>query len=277
MTPAVMWCENNCVHCWRPIEYNLGTNLGEYDGPKEILEGIIKKRKELMMGLKGAHGVDPKKFEEALEPKLFTMSLSGEPTIYPRLGDLFEEIRKRGAVSFLVTNGMNPEALRKMAAENKLPTQITVSTNAPNKELFIRWVRSSKQNAWEVFNETLDVIRELKGKVRRVIRLTLAKPGTKEGPFKDLTNMKNEHVEQYADLIRKAEPEFIHVKGYKALGYSRDRLGYDKQPLHEEVREFAEKLEKELEKDNYYIAMEDVRSCVVLIAKKGVEIQISQI
>ncbi|MEI7513650.1 MAG: radical SAM protein, partial [bacterium] len=145
-SPAVMWCENQCLHCWRPIEMNFGSclNKEEIDDPKEIIDKIVEARKKLLMGFKGNKNVDAKKFKEALEPTLFTMSLSGEPTIYPRLAEMIKEIRKRKAVSFLVTNGQNPQAIAKLKKENALPTQLTVSMNAPNEKLFKVWHRSTK-------------------------------------------------------------------------------------------------------------------------------------
>jgi len=268
MTPAVMWCENQCLHCWRPIELNLGTELPKVDDPIEILNGIVEARKKLFMGFKGREGIDMKKFEEALEPKLYTMSLSGEPTLYPRLGEMFAEIRKRNAVSFLVTNGLNPDVIANLET---LPTQITVSTNAPNEKLFKIWHRSTKKNAWKKFNETLDVIRGLQGKVRRVIRLTLVDKG-KEGKFNEMTNMIEKNVSEYVDLIEKAEPDFVHVKGYKSVGYARARMGYDNQPWFDAVKEYALKICAGLE--DYEVAAEDERCCVVMLAKKGMKLKI---
>jgi len=262
-SPSVMWCENQCLHCWRPIELNLGTDLPAVDDPVEILDKIVEARKKLLEGFRGREGIDMKKFEEALEPKLYTTSLSGEPTLYPRLGEMFAEIRRRGAVSFLVTNGLNPHVIENLET---LPTQITVSTNAPNKKLFDIWHRSTKPNAWEVFNETLDVIREMKGRVRRVIRLTLVDVG-KEGEFKDKTNMTEENVGEYCDLIKKAEPDFVHVKGYKSVGYARPRMGYDNQPWFDAVKGYALKMKENL--DDYEVAAEDERSCVVCLKRKG--------
>jgi len=262
MTPSVMWCENQCLHCWRPIEMNLGADLPTVDDPIEILDGIVAARKKLLMGFKGRRGIDMKKFKEALEPSLYTMSLSGEPTIYPRLGEMFAEIRRRGAVSFLVTNGLNPDVVKNLET---LPTQITVSMNAPNEKLFDVWHRSIKKNAWEVFNETLDVIRDLKN-VRRVVRLTLVDVG-EEGKFNEMTNMSGENVGEYCDLIRKASPDFVHVKGYKSVGYARARMGYDKQPWFEAIKEYALKMNEEL--DDYEVGAEDERSCVVMLKRKG--------
>ncbi|MFA5061129.1 MAG: radical SAM protein [Candidatus Pacearchaeota archaeon] len=273
MTPSVMWCENRCVHCWRPIEMSLGTTLPKIDEPKEILDGIVEARKKLLEGFRGRKGVDLKKYEEALEPKLYTMSLSGEPTLYPKLGEMFKEIRRRGAVSFLVTNGLNPDAIESLK-EEELPTQITVSTNAPNEKLFIIWHRSCKKDAWKEFNQTLDVIRNLKGKVRRVIRLTLVKKG-KDGKFNDLTNMSEENIGEYSSLIKKAEPDFIHIKGFKSIGYARERLGYDRQPWFSEVKEYALKILGNLE--DYEFGGEDESSCVVMLKKKDVEAKIKKI
>jgi tRNA wybutosine-synthesizing protein 1 len=308
MTPSVMWCENKCLHCWRPIEMNLGTSLPEVDDPVEILDGIIAKRREMLMGMKGNSKVDASTFEGDIEPSLFTMSLSGEPTLYPRLGELFAEIRRREKVSFLVTNGLNPDVIRGLEKTrieksdkdngtltnaddtgdgkeivNGLPTQLVVSTNAPNEELFLKWHRSSKRDAWERFLETLDVMRELEGKVRRVVRLTLVKKGS-EGEFVGMTNMGDDNVDEYVDLIRRAGPDFVHVKGYKAVGYAKDRMGYDSQVWHDEVRGFAEKILERLSQrddpkgpDGYSIRAEEERSCVVCVARDGVGLEIERV
>jgi len=246
---------------------NLTPNDNLSDDPKEILDKIIEARKSLMIGLKGDYRISKKKFEEALKPTLFTFSLIGESTLYKRLPELIKEVRKRKAISFLVTNGLHPEMIKRLERENVLPTQITLSTNAPNKKLYDFWHNSSRKNAWKTFNKTLNIIRNLKGKTRRVIRLTLVKKGIKIGKFKNISNMKKEHVSQYAKLIRKSEPDFIHVKGFMSVGWSRNRIGYDKMPWHHEVLEFAKKLEKELEKEEYKILEQAERSCVVLLGK----------
>lgn len=273
MTPAVMWCENQCLHCWRPIEMNLGTELPSVDDPVEILDGIIAKRREMLQGMKGNSKVDVGRFDELIEPKLFTMSLSGEATLYPRLGEMFVEIRRRGAVSFLVTNGLNPSAIRKLK-EDGLPTQLVISCNAPNENLFLQWHRSTKKEAWKTFLESLDVMKSLKGKVRRVVRLTLVKKG-EEGEFGGMTNMSEENLGEYVSLIKRAEPDFVHVKGYKAVGFAKDRMGYDNQVWHDEVRDYAGKICGGL--DGYSIKAEDERSCVVCIAKDGVGLEIKKV
>lgn len=275
MTPAVMWCENQCLHCWRPIEMNLGTELPSVDDPVEILDGVVAKRRKMLMGMKGNSKVDVENFEKDIEPKLFTMSLSGESTLYPRLGEMFTEIRRRGAVSFLVTNGLNPEVVKDLdKGKGELPTQLVTSMNAPNERLFLQWHRSMKKDAWNVFLESLDVMRGLKGKVRRVIRLTLVKKG-KDGEFAGMTNMTEKNLDEYVELIRRAAPDFVHVKGYKAVGFAKDRMGYDSQVWHDEILSFSEMLCERLE--DFEIGAEDERSCVVALVRRGAEMGISKI
>jgi len=273
-SPAVMWCENRCLHCWRPIEMNLGIKINEADKPKEILNKIIEARKKLLMGFKGNKGISSKKFKEALNPNFFTFSLSGEATLYPKLAELIKEIKKRDAIAYLVTNGQNPDVLKKLEKKNALPTQIVISTNAPNEKLFKIWHNSIRKDAWKRFNETLKLMKKWKGKTRRVIRLTLVREGDDSEKLKELSNMKDEHIKEYAKLIRIAEPDFIHVKGFKSLGYSRKRMGYSKQPFHEEIQDFAEKLKKELEDLGYKKLGEDERSCVVILGKSKEKMKI---
>jgi len=280
MTPNVMNCENMCLHCWRPIEFNLGVDIKESMKPKELLAGILEERKKLLNGFLGRRGIDKDKVLKAMEPSLYTMSLSGEPTLYPYLRELFNLIREKGKVSFLVTNGQNPDVLKRLE-RGGLPTQIAISTNASNKELFEKWHRSCNKDSWERFLRSLDVLKKLNGKVRRVVRLTVVKEGDGEEKqenaggdlvYNDYNNMRDEHVEEYADLVRRADSDFVHVKGFKSVGKSRERFGYDKQPWFDEVKKFAKKLEEEL--DDYEIKGEDERCCVLLLVKKGKELKI---
>lgn len=276
MTPSVIWCEHSCVHCWRPVEkYKEPKTIKDakfFNEPKEIIEGIIEKRKNLLMGFKGSKSLDKEEFKKALNPSLFTMSLAGEPTLYPKLGKLFKEIRSREAVSFLVTNGQNPQVINSFK-DDEFPTQLVISTNAPNESLYNIWHRSIKKDAWKTFNKSLAQMKSLKGKVRRVIRLTLAKTSP-SGKAKNLTNMSEENIGEYVALIKKAEPDFIHIKGFKSIGYARKRMDYSKQPWHEEIKEYARKIESNL--NDYKIRADYPRSCIVMLARDGAELKIKK-
>jgi len=237
----------------------------EVNNPKEILDGIIEERKKLLMGFKGNKKIDKKKFKEALNPTLFTLSLSGEPTLYPYLEELIKEIRKRKAMSFLVTNGLEPEKIKELSRKNCLPTQLVVSVNSPNKRLYDSWHKSLEKNAWGKLNKTLRLMANLK--CRTVIRLTLVRG----------INMKKENAKQYAKIIKKANPLFIHVKSYVSRGYSQKRINWKKMPTHSEIKDFSKELLKFLPKYKFLDEKIDSRVILLGIDKNRMKIEESEL
>jgi len=246
MTPS-FYCPNKCVHCWRAIEYTNGEEIpGEIDSPEEIINESIKAQRKLLKGFNiDKHSkkiqlskANQEKYAESEEPMQFAISLSGEPTVYPYIGELIQELRKRGKTSFLVTNGLFPEKIKELIKNKQLPTQLYVSVNAPNEILYNKFHRSIKKDAWEKFNETLNLLPKLKGKTRTVFRMNLVK---------DL-NMLPEQAREYAYMIKKSQPKFIEIKGFMSVGFARERLGYDRMPTDKEMEEFIEILLKELKK-----------------------------
>ncbi|MCS7119802.1 MAG: 4-demethylwyosine synthase TYW1 [Nitrososphaerota archaeon] len=232
MTPY-LGCNCHCIYCWR-LHYGdrvgvngKGLRLGvdELDEPSHIMEDAIEKRRLLLIGWKGNPRVDRRKFEEALKPTMVTMSLTGEPTLYPRISEMIEEAAKRGMITFLVTNGTVPEALEDM---NPLPFQLYVSISAPNKKLYKRIVRPMVKDAWERLNRTLELLPSLE--TRRVLRLTVIK-GWNTG-----------YYEEFAEIVRKAEPHFVEVKAYEWVGQSQKRLPKNAMPFMADVQEFARKI-----------------------------------
>jgi len=258
MAPCVMNCQNQCLHCWRPIELTEGIKMkGKIMKPSEIIDKSIEMQRKMLIGFKGNSKVSKKKFEEAMNPSQFAISLSGEPTLYPYLGELIEELRKRKITSFLVTNGLNPDVLQKLQKNKQLPTQLYLSVNAPNEALFNKIVRSKIKNAWKIYLKTIKLFPKLK--TRKVLRLTLVR---------DL-NMQN--IEDYAKLINIARPDFVEAKGFMSVGFSRQRLGYERMPFHEEIREFSEKLAK---LTGLKILEEKIESRVVLLGKSNKNMKI---
>jgi len=241
MTPAVVWCDNKCLHCWRAIELTLGNKInGKINSASEIIGGCIKAQRKLLEGFKinettrykTKSKADMKKYLEAQEPMQFAISLSGEPMIYPKIGELISELRKRGKTSFLVTNGLHPEKILELNKKNQLPTQLYVSVNAPNENLYNKIHRSSMKNAWKKLNETLKIISKLRGKTRTVFRMNLVRG----------LNMSKDLIREYAKLIGKANPVFVEIKGYMSVGFARQRLDYDRMPTYEEMKKYSEKL-----------------------------------
>lgn len=243
MTPALV-CNQNCIYCWRPLE--LLKDFKGWDSPEFIVEECIKAQRRLLSGFHGTEGVNKKKLAEAYEPNQVAISLIGEPTLYPRLPELIDCFNKKGFTTFLVTNGTNPEMLEKCN-----PTQLYVSLTAFDEQSHLQLNRPVKSN-WEKIMKSLEVLRDAKS--RTVLRLTLIKG----------YNMQDNAIEKYAELIKKASPDFIEAKAYMFLGYSRLRLKYENMPEHEDVLDFSKKLS---EKCGYKIRDEAKASRVVLLER----------
>lgn len=253
-------CMNQCLHCWRAIEMNKGSKLNKVDSPKEIIDKCFEKQRKMLTGFKGYEKVDIEKWKEAQNPTQFAISLSGEPTIYPKIAELIQELRKRKITSFIVTNGLVPLRLIEMEKKKALPTQLYVSLNYPTEELFRIITRNKDKNAWRNFNKTLNIMKELK--TRTVVRINLIKE----------LNMNNE--EKYAELVKKASPDFIELKGYMSVGFARKRLGYERMPLHKEIKDFSNKILKFL--PDYKFLDEKQESRVILLGKSKEKMRIKE-
>ena len=172
MTPCVMWCPNKCLHCWRAVELTIGDKLlGKLDLPSEIIDGCIKAQRKLLQGFKilpttkkKISKANMKKWREAQEPMQFAISLSGEPTLYPYVGELISELRKRRKTSFLVTNGLYPEKLKEIIKNKQLPTQLYISVNCQNKKDDDRFHRSSIKESWKKLSEGLKLMSKVHGR-----------------------------------------------------------------------------------------------------------------
>ena len=240
---SLLNCQNKCIHCWRDLEYSYTSEIKNPDSANSIINGCIKAQRKLLEGFKilpetkhkTLSKVNMKKWQEAQLPTQFAISLTGEGTLYSKIGELISELRKRGNTSFLVTNGLYPEKIKELEKKKQLPTQLYVSVNSPNKKIYNEFHRSSKKNAWEKLNETLKLISKLKSKTRTVIRLNLVRE----------LNMNEKYIKEYAKLIKKATPLFLELKGYMAVGHARERLGYERMPTDKEMEDFAKKISKE--------------------------------
>ena len=228
MTPAVSSCNHSCLFCWR-FHPEGGEGALLKDDPETIVEQAIEAQRALLTGFKGDARCDPKLFQMAQEPNQAALSLSGEPTLYPRLGGLIEVLKRRGFTTFLVTNGTLPGALERL---DPLPTQLYVTVAAPNKEVYKRLCVPRMTNGWELLRQTLGLLPSLN--TRTVVRHTLVE-GWNVG-----------WEDEYAKLDAIAEPLFIEPKGYVFVGDSRSRMGVRNMPVQERVRLFADRLMRAL-------------------------------
>jgi len=245
MTPALPFCTNRCCWCWRDIDFTLPKWKGAVDDPKDIVVGCIKEHMKYLQGFRGNPKTNKKMFNESLNPLHFAISLSGEPTLYPKLPQLIKELKKRNITSFLVTNGTNPLMLKKLIKEQ--PTQLYISLPAPDEETYIKVCSPLIKDGWKKINSSLKLLKNFK---RSTIRLTLVK------------NVNMLKPEKYAELVDKASPKFLECKAYVWVGYSRERLKLENMPTHKEIKDFSKKIEKN---SNYKIIDEKKESRVVLL------------
>ena len=254
MTPTFT-CNNACVFCWRDLRYHTEPAMeGGIDDPNLIVEGTIEAQRKLLSGFGGNEKTSKEKFERAMEPQHVAISLDGEPTLYPRLTELIKEYKKKNFSTFVVSNGLLPERIEKLMEEP--PTQLYISVDAPNEELFNLIDRPIIKNAWQGLMKTLSILPKLREKMRTVLRFTLIK------------GMNMVEPEQWAEIIKLSNPMFVEVKAYMWVGMSRERLEQSNMPTHEEVNQFTLRIAKHAD---YKLIDEHEPSRVVLLMKEDFE------
>ncbi|MBN2121477.1 4-demethylwyosine synthase TYW1 [Candidatus Micrarchaeota archaeon] len=260
MSPSAAWCSQNCIFCWRPMEWMEFKQMDSscVDSPCSIIEGVVAAKRKLISGLGGAEDVNEELFREALDsfPKHWAISLSGEPTLYPRLPEMIKLLKEHGEVKsvFLVSNGQHPSMLLRLKEEGALPTQLYISVDAAEPETFSKVNVPVFSDGWERLGKTLSVLNDLK--CRRVLRFTVIKG------LNDLEWM----LPLYAKMFEDSGADFIEVKAYMWLGYSRRRLSGENMPTHEYVKELCGKLLGFM--GNYRFEDEDSNSRIVLLKRK---------
>ena len=240
----------------------------------DILEIVSKKKLQLILNLLKTEKIGSKvkipeefdyektkeniikAFENAKKPKHVAISLDGEPTLYPALGDLIDEFKKRGFTTFVVTNGTKPERIEELSKNDQLPTQLYVTLAAPNKEIYKKVCRPLISDGWERLMKTLCMLKDLD--CRTVIRITAVK------------NLNMIHPEQYEKIVEKSSPWFLEIKGFTMESHAKqifERVGYkfdDPIPTHDDILNFASKFKFEKIYDN-----KDSRFALLKVNPKG--------
>lgn len=252
-SPAVSWCWNTCLHCWRarPADYGLeGSDLLRLpyvEDPEVLAEMAILEHRRTVSGY--AKRAPREMYREALDPKHVAISLTGEATLYPRIGELIQVFHKKGLTTFLVTRGVRPDILANLEEE---PTQLYISLEAWNEEMYREFNRPVGAGLWKHTLRTLELLPTFR--TRTVIRLTLVRD----------YNMGSEDVAGFAKIIDRANPTFVETKAYMHVGASIGRLSRTSMPSYGEVIEFAEKLASST---GYRLASSSVPSRVALLTK----------
>ena len=257
-SPAGMHCENRCVYCWRPMEFydSLKMEPEHVSEPEEILKKLMKEREKLIMGYYGDSRNDKQRLDESLLPSHYAISLSGEPTMYPKLPELIKYLKSLKATKsiFLVTNGQEPKMIQKLQDEDALPTQLYLSTNAADYDSFLRINKPKYDDSWERWNTTLEMLKDLD--TRTVLRITL---------IRDYNDQK-QMIPVFTSMFEKASPHFIEIKSYMHIGRSTNRLQYSNMLEMDEVRKFSQEITKKSEM--FSVMDESFVSRIVILQNK---------
>jgi tRNA wybutosine-synthesizing protein 1 len=257
-SPAGMHCQNRCVYCWRPMEFydSLKMEPQNVAEPQEMLAKLIREREKLIMGFYGDPRSNTKKLDESLLPSHYAISLSGEPTMYPRLPELIRYLKSLDSTKsiFLVTNGQEPDMIERLRDEDALPTQLYLSANAADYESFVRINKPRYRDSWDRWHRTLQMMSKLD--TRTVLRITLIRR----------YNDSEKDIDAFAKMVRDANVHFIEAKSYMHIGRSTNRLERDNMLEFSEVRYFASELAK---KSGIYHTMdESVASRIVVLQNR---------
>jgi tRNA wybutosine-synthesizing protein 1 len=235
-SPAGMYCENRCVYCWRPMEFydSIKMEPEKVAEPEEIVSKLMEERRKLIMGHYGDARHEKKKLDESLLPAHYAISLSGEPTMYPKLPDLIKYLKSLPETKsiFLVTNGQEPDMLKRLQDEDALPTQLYLSTNAADHESFLSINRPRYDDSWERWNSSLKMLSKLN--TRTVLRITLIRN----------YNTDDKMIPAFASMLKMSSPNFVEIKSYMHVGRSINRLDHENMLDMDEIRHFATELAK---------------------------------
>ena len=225
MAPAVPNCQQKCEFCWRDLSYTQTQWEGEYDDPKTIIDEAVKAQNNLLCGFFGNDKANKEKLEASKTPTNAAISLAGEPMLYPEIDELIAEFNRRNFTTFVVSNGQCVDKLKNIENE---PYQLYLSLDAPTKKIYNDVCQPQISEGWDNLNQSLDTLASFNS--RTCIRTTCVKG-------RNMTN-----PEKYAELIKKASPDFVEIKAYMCVGSSRHRLTPDNMPSFDEVKSFAQKL-----------------------------------
>lgn len=259
MTPVPTdLCSHQCLYCWRVEPHDLGIVPRNpmavpddlFDPPEVVFEGLLWCWKRIISGYKSY--INIKRYREAENPKHVAISLAGEPTLYPYLGELLNLIHTHRMTSFLVTNGTFPERLQQLIDEETFPTQLYITIPAPDEPTYRRTCRPLIRDGWQRLQQSLELVSSLN--CRTVARLTLVKG----------INMKNPQM--FAKLIDHMDPAFIEVKGAVHVGFAQKRIKKTAMPYFEDIITFTNELQRYL---GDYKQISQKRASLITILSNG--------
>jgi tRNA wybutosine-synthesizing protein 1 len=254
MTPSLGHCTQSCLFCWRATPETLGVGweqtqiIEETWDPDRIIDGCLRNHKKLLYGFGGNPRVDSEMYRESLNPVHAAISLEGEPTMYPLLGELVEAYKSHGFKSvFIVTNGTKPKVLENLSCE---PTQLYISLCAPDEETYKQTCRPMIGGAWEKVLESIELLDSFN--CPTVLRHTLVPKLNMHSP------------EKYGRLAEYGNVTYIEPKAAMSVGAARDRFGYKEMAWFNEIQRFAAEI---AESCSYNVVDEHEYSNIILLSR----------
>ncbi|MHA2236849.1 MAG: radical SAM protein [Candidatus Hodarchaeales archaeon] len=259
----VLICNFLCRFCWRVHESDIGIEnmyssydpldeeklIAMFDSPEEVAEEIFASQKRIIVGYKPY--ITKSKYEEAMNPKHATLSLTGEPFLYPWIPELISELKKKDMTVFIVSNGTVPDRLEEILNKRVYPTQLYITLPAPGLDNFLHTHRPIDRN--KALPRIWDSLRIIGKGVpfRTVARLTVAEGLNLIDP------------EGYSKMIDVMKPSFIEIKGVVHVGAAEHRLPRSAMPSHQKIKEFSFKIS---ELTGYDIVSESEVSKLVILS-----------
>ena len=245
-TPNPNICNLNCKFCWRNPQYN---NQYDYDyiELENYIRMFINLRKHKLGGYYGNNNVEREKLNYALYPRLWTISYSGEPTIFNNLDKLIQDIRKFRIKVFLVSNGTLPERILTL---KNLPDQLYISVSAYDYNSFSRITNMHNSSLWANINYSLDMLSNLN--CRTVLKIIVIK------------EFNITYYKELANLVTKSKASYVEIKSFENIGRSIRFLDERNVPDYYDILNFTEKI---AERTGYLMVDSDQRSKAFLLAK----------
>jgi wyosine [tRNA(Phe)-imidazoG37] synthetase (radical SAM superfamily) len=207
-------CSFDCIYCQLGNTTNKTTEIKEYFPLDEIISDIKEKLKENCR-------ID-----------YITLSGSGEPTLYSRIGEVIEAIKKISKKPIAVlTNGSmlwNPEVRNAlMKADVVIP-----SLDAGNEEMFQYINRPCKELSFEQVVSGIELfIKEFKGKIWLEVFLLQG------------ASCEEKHIRQLADIIRQLKPEKTQFNTIARPPCEKNAVAVPRQKLEKLCKYFPGKVE----------------------------------
>ena len=165
--------------------------------------------------------------------------------------EVIRKIRSWSNTPIIVISARSEDTDKIEALGKHEPTQLYISLDAPNKEIYKKVCKPQVSNGWEKLQESLELLSTID--TRKVLRIT---------SVKDLNMI---HTEEYAKIIEKADIDYVEIKAYMFVGDSRNRLQWENMPKTVDIQEFAQSI---AEKTSMNIIDEVEKSRVLLLGEK---------